>query len=209
MDKTITILYTQNIQGKLYLLPRIATLLKQLKKKIDGRYCLLDAGNSCNDSDPLCKTTEGRASIIVLDAIGYDAVNVTGFLSPVIRQKLSQNYLQIALVDETHPFEKDGVTYSQHPPSSQTPHLHIALQTTPETYILPQSTQGFIYTLHLQTIQAGQIGLVKVRINDTNSSLMQTDIHTVTANILPDPTIAGTLDFVRDEARYYEKRQDN
>ncbi|MEL6148773.1 MAG: hypothetical protein AAFV33_25230 [Chloroflexota bacterium] len=210
MPSYLTLFYTQHTRGQFYLLPRLATMLKRLKKDAEGRVLLIDAGYSCDNSVKLCQQTEGRASVIVMDAMGYDAINVTGFLGAGSRQKLTRNYLNAALVDAAHPYHRDGIAYSAKPPASHDHLLHIALETVPETHLMPEPSHGYIFTLKLRTIGAGQIGRVTLRIDSNDVDLVQSNLHNLTPDILPDATIAGALEFVEDEARYYNrKHRDN
>src|SRR5689334_10902814 len=117
MEKSLTILYTANIRGDLELLPRLYTLIRQLKAQpivdedevmlcaiepLARRTLLLDLGNSCAPDVWHCVETEGRSTLLVMDAMGYHATNVSGILTRESRAKLDANFLKIALVDESH-----------------------------------------------------------------------------------------------------------
>ncbi|MEM6529285.1 MAG: hypothetical protein AAF653_13385 [Chloroflexota bacterium] len=207
MPSYLTLFYTQNTRGQFYLLPRIATLLKRLKQQAEGRILLLDAGASCDPSVKLCQQTGGRASIIALDAMGFHAVNVTGFLAEGSREKLAANYLKVALVDALHPYHHEGIAYSAKPPATHDQSLHIALETVTETHLMPAPSQGYIFTLKLRTIGAGQIGQATLSIDSTDVDLVQSTIHSLTPDVVPDATIAGTMEFIEDEARYHSRNQ--
>lgn len=207
MPDMLTILYTQNLNGQIDLLPRLATFIWQLRKDSTEPLLLLDAGNSCSAEDPLCRMTGGRAALIVLDAMGYDAANVSGFLADNGREKLKDNYLEMALTDADHPYVVDGIAFAAISPDAIPHRLHIALDTAPKTHLLPEPVFGFIYTLVLQTLSAQQVGQVTVEISPTGTTLHATHIHDLPANTRPDPTISGTIDFVRNEAQYFRKGQ--
>jgi hypothetical protein len=207
MSSTITVLYTQNIRGQIGLLPRHATLIKRLRGQTEGQLLLLDAGGSCSNDVRLCHITEGRASLILLDAIGYDAANVTGFLSERGRQKLGTNYLNMALVDADHSFVRNGIAFAAQPPASREHHLYISLKTAAEVVLLPESTHGYVYTLTLRTLAADEVGLVTVSLNDTVTELVCSSVHALTPDVRPDPTITSTLEFIKQEAHLYEKQQ--
>ncbi len=207
MARSITLLYTQNIRGQFTLLPRLATLIRRLRREVSDKVLLLDMGNSCVPSVPLCIQTEGRAILILMDAIAYDAANVTGVLEPAARAKLADNHLHLALVDADHPFESEtGVVYADKPTSTASKALHIALQTKPEAQLMPNAASSLVYTLHLRTLQAGQVGQAVMTLDDEDTELTQFSVHELTRDVLPDPTIAGTLDFVKAEARFYSRR---
>jgi hypothetical protein len=209
MTDRITILYTQNIRGQLYMLPRLATLIKRLRRERGPVQMLIDLGNSCADSAYICRVTGGRASVIMLDAMGYDAVNVSGFLPDDEREKLLANYLSVALVDEHHTFERAGVLVAAKAAAALRYRLHIALATSPETHLMPEAALGYIYTLHLRTLQATEVGSVTLGVSETDVDLLGAAVHALAPNTLPDPTIAGTLDFVQAEANQYARKQDD
>ena len=62
------------------------------------------------------------------------------------------------------------------------------------------------YTLHLKTVQAGEIGIAHIAWQP-DPQLLMSEIRTLPADTLPDATIAGVVDFIQAEARFYEKRQ--
>jgi hypothetical protein len=138
--------------------------------------------------------------------MGYHAANVAGILTPEGRDKLGANFLKVALVDETHPWQ-DGnifVTSNSGGVLAGRPHnLHIVLS--------PQAaTRLDGHTLYLAAVNAGQVGIAQVGSRDGNGALAvhAQEIFTMTPNILPDPTIAATVDYILDEARYHQKRRD-
>ena len=207
MARTVTLLYTQNICGQFALLPRLATIIQRLRRAASGEVLVVDMGNSCSSSVPLCAQTEGRAVLILMDAIAYDAANVTDIIGATARAKLADNYLRLALVDAQHPYETEsGLVYAAHPTATpRAKALHIAFQTKPEAQLIPDAASGFVYTLHLRTLQAGQVGQAVLTLDETETELTQFSVHELTPDVLPDPTIAGTLDFVRAEARLYSR----
>jgi len=210
MTHTITILYTQNIRGAFGLLPRLSTLIRRLRRAAAGEVLLLDMGNSCADSVPLCAQTQGRAVLILLDAMTYDAANVAAFLTAQARAKLVDNYLHLTPVDAAHPFETaSGLVYAAKPTTAGTRTLHLSFETKPETHLIPEESGGFVYTLHLRTLQAGQVGRAMLLMDEDEIELIEFGIHELGRQVLPDPTIAGTLDFVRAEARTYQRSSGN
>jgi len=74
----ITILYTANIKGDLGLLPRLATVIRRERQTSTGLTLLLDLGDTCSAEVWVCRATLGRAPLMVLDSIGYDAAIVGG-----------------------------------------------------------------------------------------------------------------------------------
>lgn len=199
MDKRITILYTHNIRGKLDHLPRLATLIQQVKAQTDERVLLLDAGDCCHKAQPLCQQTEGRAAVILLDAIGYDAVNVTEYLSPASYERLEANYLAVELVNGTRSYTAAGIEYGTNP-GAEPSWLHIALETDAVIGIHEQ-------TLQLQTLNAEQLGVIRIKQNGTSTEIVEFRVLQLADNVQPVSHISGTLDFIREEAAHYEKQK--
>jgi hypothetical protein len=207
MMNTLTILYTQNLNGDLDKLPRLARAITQHRRAAEGRVLLLDMGNACAFAAEECTLTDGRAAPIVLDAMGYDAANVRGYLSRASREKLRENYLNIALADEDQPIVLDGVALADVPPDALPHWLHIALDTAPTTHISPNPTLNNIHTLTLATVTAGQIGVTAIAGTGNTVRLVHTDIITPPTQTRPDATIAGAVEFVRDEVRFLKRKR--
>lgn len=184
----MNILYTEHLRGDLRLLPRLATFLRRLRT---ADTFLIDLGASCTPEVWPCGITGGRAVLVVLDAIGYDAANVSGFLTAEGRQKLKENYLRMVLVDEQTPHTTETFAFG---PTPDAP-LTISQQSAPQMSWISDKH------LTLQTLTAGQVG--QVRFEDGTP---QTTIHQIDANTPPDATISGVVDFVISEAAYFEKR---
>ena len=198
----LTLLYTANLHGDLTLLPRLHTFLRQWRGHPAGRVLLLDAGNACDSAVWHCDVTGGRSALLVLDAMGYQAANVVGFLTEAGRQKLAENLLVMALVDETGSWEKDGILVTGTAAAPHQPH-DICIVLT-----LGDDTNFEENRLHLAEVQAGQVGVVQIGPEDGNGTLalQHAEVMTMPTNTPPDPTIAGTVDFVLEEARYYSRR---
>ncbi len=73
---SLTLLYTANLAGQLALLPRLFTLIRQVRVAADGPVALIDLGGSCAPDSWECMATEGRAALVVFDAMGYAAARL-------------------------------------------------------------------------------------------------------------------------------------
>ena len=91
MKQTLTILYTANLRGNLDLMPRLHTFLRRVRQDFNGRVLKLDAGNACDSTVWHCAATGGRSALLVLDAMGFTAANVSGVLSAEGRARLAAN----------------------------------------------------------------------------------------------------------------------
>lgn len=197
MEAPLNILYTGNIRGDLHGLPRLFSFIQQRRHALPQgeRLILLDLGMSCVPEVWPCGVTQGRSTLLVLDAMGYHVANTSGVLPPLSRKKLVDQ-VSIALVDETHFHTDDGIFYTLQPQAGR-PNLQLILSPAAETALHDKR-------LFLAGVEKGQLGQVRLH----NGLLTDVEIHPLPASIPANPTIAGTVDFVESEARYYEKKQD-
>jgi hypothetical protein len=192
--QAITVLYTHNLRGDLDLLPRLFTFIQKLRTGISGKSVLVDLGASCAPEVWPCAITGGRSTLLALDAMGYDTANVTGVLSAESREKLA-GQIMIALVDEEHSHVRDDVLFTVMPEDDG--ELFQIILAPAETTTLEGRT------LRLAGIKGGQVGMAKIE-----GGSVQYEVHAVPPNTPPDATIAGVVDFIRSEARYYGKKQE-
>jgi hypothetical protein len=214
MDTPLSILYTHNLRGSLDLLPRLYTLIKLLRAQAQlvededevmlcmfqpatRRVVLLDMGDSCSPDAWHCAATGGRSTLIVLDAMGYDAAYVTGQLASDAREKLAES-TTIALVDGEHTWRDNGliVTAARQPDTA----FQVVMQPGASARLDGKS-------FYPAALQAGQVGMAHIGFGAGLADLVAHEIHSLSASTPPDPTIAGTVDFVLGEARLFQKKQ--
>ena len=221
METSLTVLYTANLRGDLDLLPRMYSFVRQLKAyfseeavqlcpddpapaTLEGRTVLLDLGESCAADAWHCQVTGGRSTLVVLDSMGYDAANVSGFLAPEGRAKLD-GMVRVALVDEQHPFDDDWL----HLRTAQDKSRRRAASTERDITILMSPAKATTYAdnvLSLAPVTAGQIGVARVCLKKIPYELEETLVFDLPRRSPPDPTIAGIVDFVTSEARFVQKK---
>jgi len=208
------ILYTYNLHGDLEMLPRLHTFIRYLKslpisdeeevmicavQPQTPRVFLLDLGHTCAPDVWHCAATDGRSTLIALDAMGYHAANVADSLTPESRIRLRDNLLGMALVDSNTDWSQDDLIFTARRGVFQTfPSLSINL--TPAS-----STQLASNMLHLADVRAGQVGTAQVSFLTGSPRLIAHAIFDLPSNTAPDPTIAATVDFIRSEARFYSR----
>jgi hypothetical protein len=206
MTAPLTILYTGGLRGNLNGLPRYAPLLRARRTHATGRVLLLDTGDACAPTSEPCAITNGRAAPIVLDAMGYHAANVTGYLDDKARTRLQHNYLNIALVSPGYPYIEQGIAYAAVPPEAIPHQLHIALDNVNgQATLSDKPTLNRIYTLWLASVQAWQAGEAVITWDGDIPTIARSIIHDIPRQTRPDATIAGTVDFVMDEVRYLKR----
>jgi hypothetical protein len=161
---------------------------------------LIDLGNSCMPEVWHCDATQGRSTLLVLDAMGYDMVNTDGILTPESREKFADQ-VAVGLVDVEHPFEKDRirfVTNNGRGVLAGRPYKNgLTVNLTPA-----ESTHLHENVLNLASVEHGQVGIV--RLDDEG---LHHEIRTMPNATPPDATITGVVDFVINEARYSQKKQ--
>ncbi|MCA0458725.1 MAG: hypothetical protein LCI00_32525 [Chloroflexi bacterium] len=227
------ILYTSNLRGSLDLLPRLHTFIRYLKSlpvddEGDVMICavqpqtpsvyLLDLGNACASDIWHCTATDGRSTLIALDAMGYHAANVTNALTPESRTRLRDNLLGMALVDTASAWTHENIEFTANvTDKSFTPRpegeaasvfsergvragLMISLTPAATTHITDN-------TLYLADLTVGQVGTAQVSFITGAPRLTAHAVFDVPLTTAPDPTIAAAIDFIQSEARFYSRNQ--
>jgi hypothetical protein len=185
MQQDTLILYTHHLRGQIDMLPPLFTFLRELRKKYAAeKTLLLDLGDACTPDVWHCGATQGRSMLIVLDAMGYHAANVKGFLSHEGRAKLA-GVVTMKLMDDTQPFVDDS-------------DLQISLVASDKTELRDNAM------LSLVSVIEGQVGVVQL---SDEHKLITHDILSMSPRTAPDPTIAGVVDFVLSEAKYYGRKK--
>ena len=220
MEKPLTIFYTANVRGQLDLLPRLHTFLRQLKAQpvddestvmlcavepVQRQFLLLDLGAACDDDVWHCAVTGGRSALIVMDAMGYQAANVSGYLTPEGRSRLDANLLQLVLVDAAQDWQTGPITVTgKSTLADQPPHLTICAVPGERTVL-----DGRV--LRLRSVSTGQVGIVHINSADGNGTLTITGqtILDLPVQTMPDPTITATVDFVLSEARLFQNKRNS
>ena len=201
MDK-LTILYTQNIRGDLQLLPRLYTFLQQLKREYDPTALLLDTGDACVDDVWHCEASQGRSTVIVMDGMGYHAVNVSGFMGDSERDSL-KGAISTGLVTARH-------MWRYFVPPVRDEDIVIAGQATPAMklcVIAAPAEENRLENrmLHLKSVNKGEVGLVKADMKEM--TILEANSFTMPEKIKPDATIAASVELVEEEARFTQKRR--
>ena len=69
----VALLYTASLSGRLELLPKLMTRIRQERT---GPTLLVDLGRSCAPDAWICDATGGRGMLVAMDAMGYDAFHI-------------------------------------------------------------------------------------------------------------------------------------
>jgi len=196
----LDVFVTAHIEGDLDLMPRLYTAIRGAKDTVPGASLLIDTGRAWDAKSWICGATENRAPYFVLDAMGYDAAFADGL---VHFDKLhGELQMQLLVPEAQFAYDVNGVKLS----------LGVATNTD-EAAIqsgqvrLPMPSQGVI--LHL-TLDLTQDSAPQQIIQQTiiQQTIIQQTIIRLTDAHLPDPTIAGAVEFIVSEARYYQKKRE-
>lgn len=201
MDTLTTILYTANLRGDLDRLPRLYTFLLAQRRAAESSL-LLDLGGSCDPAVWHCAVTGGRSTLLVLDAMGYDAANINDTLTAASRERLQANRLGMQVVAAGEAVTLNDVTLSPDPPARTTGPLHVSLSPAAATRL-----DGV--TLYLAPVQAGQVGRVVLASDAGTLALAESSVLDLPPRTPPAPSIAATVDFVISEARYVQQQRES
>jgi hypothetical protein len=191
-----TLLYTASLSGQIELLPRLYTFLRALRSEFQPALAI-DLGSACTPDVWHCADTDGRSMLIVLDGMGYTAVNASALATDDQERVRGQSVM--ALVDAEHPHVEHDFLFALTPTRGDG-HLCVVMKPATAT-----SLEGDV--LRLQAVSGAEIGVARVTMTTDGISLLSAETRLLPTGTAPDATIAGVVDFVLAEARYYGKRK--
>ncbi len=201
---SLTLLYTANIAGDLALLPRLFTFLQQLKADSRQPALLLDLCGSCADDVWHCRETGARSTLMALDAMGYHAANVAGTLDDRNHEELADQ-VTLGLVDAGRdwlyraPPVSDGSISVRLRARADAARLQIVLSPAERTAIEGNA-------VYLGAVSAGQVGEALVDLQEA-PTLITARVHVMPPDTPPNPSIAGTVEFIEQEARLLARKR--
>lgn len=214
-DLPVTIFYTVSLRGELRLLPYLFSHIKQQRATTAGVTLLVDLGESCRMDWPICRLTEGRALLVAMDSMGYDAYHlppdepmmadmttqaklrntVLGAVlgvgeSKIVTKKIAEEqYIQVRLAGGDIPPESL-------PEMPLTIQLHRGLPLAsrvidPTTVLIEDQRQDRISPL----------GRVDLRLNRERQEVELLDVQRlpIPTGIMPEPSISSVVEFVESE----------
>jgi hypothetical protein len=183
----LDVFVTANMQGDLDMLPRLYTAIRRARELVPNTALLIDTGRAWSAESWVCTATENRAPYFALDAMGYDAAFADGLSLAEFDKLRGELQMQLLASEAQFDYALNGVNLS----------FGVATNTDAASMQsglvrVPMPTRGLILhmTLDAQTITQQTV-------------LRLTDAH------LPDPTIAGAVEFIVSEARYYQKKREH
>ncbi len=216
----ITLLYTARLAGRLDLLPRLFGVIQTVRAACATPVVLLDLGDSCHPSAWECAATEGRAALFVLEAMGYDLACLSAddcrAMTPDAAQRLREHlHLPVcgAAALGLPPIvivEVGGQRVAcQSPAAPETTQaaegsLLIRPDATGHSPRLDRSTRTVWLPLPEGALAAAGVTLTQGAAGQWEPVAVEE--LPVPAQGQPDPIVAATVAFVRDEARLYRRR---
>ena len=215
----LTVLYTACLRGQLEALPRLYTLIKRERATVRGPSITLDLGASCVPDSWPCEVTGGRAALVAMDSMGYDAFYIDRgdplASDPVTFDKLQNTILTPLVTDDR------SLTLVRHGLDGRDWKIRLAGehdgQNTADSALLTirlsrsvPSAESTRYDAARHTVYLAdqwdmlQVGRLEVDLTDERITLY---VHRVlTPDLPPDPTVSSVVDFVAAEAQYASRR---
>ncbi len=222
-DEHLTLLCTAQLAGRLDALPRLFTLIRRVRAGLEGPVALLDLGGACDPAAWENAATEGRAALVVLEAMGYDVACLTGADCATLSEAAARRLLEglaMAVCGPPcgpHPALPDAVTVRVGPwpvtcraaavalpdPASSP---GAALIVQPSAPGEPTAWDPAARTLRLAAPSGDELGVVEVTFADGRRPVAVARRSVIIpAGLPPDPTVAAAVDLVRGEARRYQQ----
>jgi hypothetical protein len=204
---SVTLLATAHLHGDLARLPRLFTLIQRERAAAGGVSFLLDLGDSCALDVWLCRATQGRAPLMVLDAMGYDAALVGGPEAvpiPVPSLLRLRELITMPVIPwgRAASLTRKGITLGLATGEAVLPGDRPGFRVDRSSDALPESGAA---TVMLGDVPPGHLARVDVAWPDWTVTAAR--LVALAPDTPPDPTILATVEFVQDEARDYARRQ--
>lgn len=227
----VSILYTASLLGQIERLPRLFTRIKQERAAAaaqENAVVLVDLGRSCREDVWLCAATGGRAMLVAMDAMGYDAFHIGAldmlYAQPALVAQLRNIvvtrfaagpwYVDVKRRDVLIRLANAQQLDTAAIPGDESADLIVGLRLA-ETADMRAEHTGQDRVVWLQGAasdaedhDAPVLGRVDILLTPDAPyvTLESTTWLRSEGNDAPDPTISGVVDFVLSEARAAGKR---
>jgi hypothetical protein len=196
-EAVLTVLYTQDLRGDLRALPRLFSLIQQVRADLGGRSVCIDLGGACAPQVGHCAQTGGRSMLMALDGCGYAAA-YADTLAAGVRPELAKVILALQVVDAAHAGRVGGMAYVADGQARPDAALTVS--------VCPADQTGWRDgVLHLRAIPRLTVGAVTL---DLSAGVVIAErAHPLTPDTRPDPTIAGMVGFIENEVRWAVRKR--
>jgi hypothetical protein len=214
-DLRVTVLYSVSLRGELRLLPYLFSHIKQQRATVEGITLLVDLGETCRMDWPICRLTEGRALLVAMDGMGYDAFYLSPG-EPLLTDEVYQSRLRNTVVGavlapgETHTLTKK-IAEEQYmqirigggaDPLPPAPEVGFTIQLergqSLASRILEKNT---ILIEDKREDKIPALGRVDLQIKSGQVELVDMRRLPIPAGIMPDPSISSVIEFVESEVQ--------
>ncbi len=223
----LTILYTVGLRGALGALPRLFTLIQAQRSHAPGITLTLDLGETCLPGDPLCDATAGRALLVAMDAMGYDAFYLDR-ADPLYGDAETLGKLRNTVVTPILT-DSQSILLTKRTPAGHSVTVRVVGEHGGESSI----ESGALFTIHLRRgtgeIKAtgqserpdvfvsdrleveGEIMVGRIELRERSEAdagyTVRHERIALPAGLRPDPSISGVIEFVASEARYAARKR--
>jgi hypothetical protein len=209
----VALLYTASLAGRLELLPRLMTRIRQERT---GYTLLVDLGRACVPGAPICDATDGRGMLVAMDAMGYDAFHI-GSADPLYTQPATVEALR--QVVQT-PFAagpwwgtstRKGMVFrfaarpDVAPLNTEPPDLTVVLQLGKfsRADVEADGEQRYLFADGGATGDEPLLGRIDLELTPEEPYIrVVSRVNlSIAHDLMPDPTMTGVIEFVESEAR--------
>jgi hypothetical protein len=224
---TLRLFYTAALNGQIDLLPRLFTYLRGQRAAFPGPSLLVDCGLSCASGTWICESTDGRAMLVAMDGMGYDAFHigpadplyraphtvdqvrrivVTGFAAGPWAALVNKQGLVIQVVNGANLARAVG----EAGPETD---LVVGLRLSDEPASSATWEGGHRVVLFDPGLPPDAtsplIGWVDISLSPESPyvGIIERGVLTLPAGTPPDASMTGVIEFVQAEARYAERKR--
>ncbi len=200
-------MYTAHVAGNLALLPRLATLIQQVRRVKQGPVLVLDLGDTCAPDAWICRVTQGRAPFLVLDSMGYDGAVIGGPeqipIPPAsLKQLVGQMIMPVIVWNRVVTITRQGISVSVAPGTAVLPDDAPGIRIDRSASTLPETGSPVVT---LGDVPHGH--LARVDLDRASWTVQETHVTPIADDTPVEPTIAAVVELVESEAHYYAYRQ--
>jgi hypothetical protein len=223
-ESLVTLLCTANLAGQLDRLPRFFAMIQQIRSAATGPVFLLDLGGSCAPSAWECAATQGRATLFVLDAMGYDGACLThddcrSLSLSAVDKLLDRVNMPVVGPAGGLPVEIVWTAAGMRVVCVSGGHMPYDAGSDAALLVRPDGDMGTVCldsearSLRIGGPPGDRLGVAGIAFTKTEPDGRMLPVEVtwrtlaIPEDVRPDATIAAAVEFVREEARWYHRQQ--
>lgn len=219
---SLTVLYTVSLRGQLTMLPRLYSLIRRERESLQTPGLLFDLGESCTPDVWLCEASAGRAMLVAMDSMGYDAFHLGAHEplagDPLTLGKLRDTMLTPVLTPDRPLALSKGDAAERvfnisvisgemsAPPTDRVFDLSIRLEHGAEQVSASSNQVLLVDQWTAPSLMLGRLDLI---VSETAPRVIISahQRQPVPPDFPADPTISSVIEFVESEARYVTRKK--